>query len=132
MSIGASNDPALFSPSDISPNLSQQTKSWEAQMSNGKYLLNTTLAIAAAGLLQALTANPAAAQQQLPAMTADNVPCAQVTKLPDGMWQLKGPVSISLGNAKNVSLGNIIVGPKGMDVGGVELYSLFESKCGRR
>jgi hypothetical protein len=99
-------------------------------MSKGKYLLNTTLALAAAGLLQ--TASPAAAQQQLPAMTADNVPCAEVAKLPDGMWQLKGPVSISLSNAKNVRLGNIIVGPKGMDVGGVELYSLFESKCGRR
>ena len=69
----------------------------------------------------------------LSAQTANDLPstidCAAFTKHPNGTWYVGEPTTVAIGTA-SVTLSHIEIGPGGMRVGGADLYTVLEHKCG--
>jgi hypothetical protein len=69
----------------------------------------------------------------LSAQTADDPPntidCAAFTKHANGTWYVGEPTIVAVGTA-SVTLSHIEIAPEGMNLGGADLYTVLERKCG--
>ena len=75
-----------------------------------------------------VVSTPALAGAPFPANT---LPCGAFTKRPDGNWATRPDMKpFDIGEAKGVTLSNIII-PRGLLViGGVDIWELLNEKCG--
>ncbi|MGA2894389.1 MAG: hypothetical protein ABSE22_16100 [Xanthobacteraceae bacterium] len=60
----------------------------------------------------------------------NTIPCASFTKNDRGNWYVEGPVTFDLGTAENETLQNREIPPKFYTIGGVDLYTALQKKCG--
>lgn len=80
-----------------------------------------------AGVLLISSSTAAFAQNaNLPPNTID---CAQFQQFGDG-WTEIGTATFDLGSAQQATLSNQPITPNSMNIGGYDLYSVIQQKCG--
>jgi hypothetical protein len=72
--------------------------------------------------------NVAIAQTALPENT---IKCEAFKKQPNG-WYVGAPTTFDIGDTKAMTIGNQLIAPNTMNLGGANLYEVLERKCGGR
>jgi hypothetical protein len=65
------------------------------------------------------------------AVPPNTLPCEAFTKKVEGIWFAKRAVTFDVGNAKNLTLDGGEITPRSQNLGGIDLYILLETKCGK-
>lgn len=60
----------------------------------------------------------------------NTIDCSAFTKTADGNWYVGAPTTFDLGNVKRMTLGNSVINPHAMRLGGFSLFDVLERKCG--
>jgi hypothetical protein len=73
--------------------------------------------------------SPAVAQLGRPEVPADTLRCEGFKKTADGTWYAENAASFHVGDAKEVTVRQQVIGPGSHKIGGLDLYALLERKC---
>jgi hypothetical protein len=73
--------------------------------------------------------SPAIAQAIQPELPSDTLRCEGFKKTADGTWYAENAASFHVGDAKEVTVRQQIIGPGSHKIGGIDLYALLERKC---
>src|SRR4051812_48960899 len=80
-------------------------------------------------LATAWAASAVSAQTALQQMPENTLPCDAFKKTPRGSWHVDGPITFDVGKIKGLALKNANIRPGVVNVGGIDLYKLIETKC---
>src|SRR5271167_2532151 len=73
--------------------------------------------------------SPAVAQVSQPELPPNTLRCEGFKKTSDGTWYAEKSAPFDIGDAKERSVEQQVIGPGSHKIGGIDLYMLLERKC---